>query len=179
MPFEDLAFPLMDGLFSTALRMCGHRDRAQDLVQDTMIKGFKNFHRFEVGSNFRAWMYTILTNTFINDYRRRKREPISVDMEEVPPEAPAHVTVTDVDAMRETLGDEAAGALNRLPSEFRLIFLLSTFEGFSYEEISGITGIPIGTVMSRLFRARKLMRDELLEYARRVGHLKGESNDEL
>ncbi len=77
MPFEELAFSLMDGLFSTALRMCGHRDRAQDLVQDTMVKGFKNFHRFEEGSNFRAWMYTILTNTFINDYRRRKRDPVA------------------------------------------------------------------------------------------------------
>lgn len=175
MGFEDLALPLMDSLFSTALRMCGYRDRAQDLVQDTMVKGFKNFHRFEEGSNFRAWMFTILTNTFINDYRRRKKEPVSIDMEEVPPVAPDMFTVDKVDTIREKLGDEAANALDRLPSEYRLIFLLSTFEGFSYEEISGITGVPIGTVMSRLFRARKVMREELLEYARTVGHLKDEA----
>ena len=73
MSFEELAFPLMDGLFSVALRMTGHRDRAEDLVQDSMVKAFKNFHRFQVGTNFRAWVYTILTNTFINDYRRRKK----------------------------------------------------------------------------------------------------------
>ena len=98
-----------------------------------------------------------------------------MDMEAVPPVAPETFTVEDVDAIREKLGDEAAKALDRIPSEFRLIFLLSTFENFSYEEISGITGIPIGTVMSRLFRARRMMRDDLLEYAQKVGHLKGEA----
>ncbi len=175
MNFEELAFPLMDGLFSTALRMTGHRDRAQDLVQDTMVKAFKNFHRFQEGTNFRAWTFTILTNTFINDYRRRKKEPVPVDFSETPPAAPGTISVSDVEALRERLGDEAANALDRLPEEFRLIFLLSTFEEFSYEEISGITGAPVGTVMSRLFRARKMMREDLLEYARKVGHLKGKT----
>ena len=177
MGFEELAFPLMDGLFSTALRMTGHRDRAQDLVQDSMLKAYKNFHRFQEGTNFRGWIYTILTNTFINDYRRRRNEPAVIDFTENPPASPDTLSVQDVEVLREKLGDEAAKALDRLPSEFRLIFLLSTFEGFSYEEISQITGVPTGTVMSRLFRARRMMRENLLEYARKVGHLKGETTE--
>ncbi len=174
MGFEELAFPLLDGLFSTALRMTGQRDRAQDLVQDTMLRAFKNYYRFQEGTNFRAWIYTILTNTFINDYRRRRKEPVAVDFSENPPAAAETFSVEDVEALREKLGDAPAKALDQLPSDFRLIFLLFTFEDFSYEEISGITGVPIGTVMSRLFRARAMMREALLEHARSIGHVKRE-----
>jgi RNA polymerase sigma-70 factor, ECF subfamily len=161
--------PLMDPLYRTALRLTGQDASARDLVQEAVLKAYRSFNRFVPGSNFRAWIFRILTNTFINDYRRRASAPQPLDMADIDPSDPSDVvyaTTADLDRLTDALGDEARRAIEKLPPDFRLVFLLSTFEGFSYREIAEIAGIPIGTVMSRLFRARAIVRSELLAQAR-------------
>jgi RNA polymerase sigma-70 factor (ECF subfamily) len=168
--FEALALPQVDALYRTALRMTGEGAAAEDLVQETFLRAWKNFHRFETGTNFRAWIFTILTNVYINEWRRHARTPIPTDFAEMEPEATeelARLSAGDVAALGERLGDEARRALEKVPPEFRLVFLLSTFEEMSYREISAVLGIPIGTVMSRLFRARAILRAELARAAAR------------
>jgi len=167
--FEELLSPLTDSLYRTALRMTGQDATAQDLVQETALRAYRGFGQYAQGSNFRAWIFRIMTNTLINDYRRRARGPQTADVAEIDPSDPSDVEYArtgDVEALTETLGDDARRAIERLPEDFRLVFLLSTFEGFTYREISEIAGIPIGTVMSRLFRARALVRAELLSRVR-------------
>ncbi len=174
--FEELAYPLLDSAYRTALRMTGQAASAEDLVQEAFLRAFRAFSQFERGTNFKAWLFRILTNVFLNDYRKKQREPQSSDFAEVEPADPATVSgefkAEEVEAIRAHLGDEAARAIDRLPSDFRLPFLLSTFEGFSYKEIASILDIPIGTVMSRLFRARRLLKIDLKEYAKESGYLK-------
>jgi RNA polymerase sigma-70 factor (ECF subfamily) len=174
--FEELAYPLLDSAFRTALRMTGQSASAEDLVQEAFLRAFRAFGQFERGTNFKAWLFRILTNVFLNDYRRKGREPQTTDFAEVEPADPATMgpefRVEEVDAIRSHLGDEAVRAIDHLPSDFRLPFLLSTFEGFSYKEIASILEIPIGTVMSRLFRARRLLKSDLKEYAKASGYLK-------
>jgi RNA polymerase sigma-70 factor (ECF subfamily) len=167
--FEALAGPHLDALYRTALRMSGETASAEDLVQETVLRAFRAFGRFERGSNFKAWIFAILTNQFINEYRRRSRAPALADFSEAEPaaeEAALHLTSEDVERLAEHLGDAAREAIGKVPPEFRIVFLLSTFEELTYKEISAVVGIPIGTVMSRLFRARKILREELAAYAR-------------
>ncbi len=176
--FEALAGPHLDGLYRTALRMAGQAASAEDLVQETVLRAFGSFGSFERGSNFKAWIFTILTNRYINDFRRKGRGPAPADFTDAEPaaaEEPARLSAEDVERLSERLGDEAARALARMAPEFRLVFLLSTFEGMSYKEIAAAAGIPIGTVMSRLFRARRILREELAEFARASGLLRGGS----
>jgi len=174
--FEELAYPLLDSAYRTALRMTGQPASAEDLVQEAFLRAFRGFAQFQRGSNFKAWLFRILTNVFLNDYRRKSREPQTADFSETDPADPAPgspaIRAEEIEAIRTHLGDELSRALDRLPSDFRLPFLLSTFEEFSYKEIAEILEIPIGTVMSRLFRARRMLRSELLEYARASGYLK-------
>ncbi|HZN61347.1 MAG TPA: sigma-70 family RNA polymerase sigma factor [Planctomycetota bacterium] len=174
--FEELAYPLLDSAYRTALRMTGQPASAEDLVQEAFLRAFRAFSQFERGTNFKAWLFRILTNVFLNDYRRKGREPQASDFAEVEPAdpaiEPAQFKAEDVEAIRAALGDEVSRALDRLPPDFRLPFLLSTFEGFSYKEIASILDIPIGTVMSRLFRARRLLKIDLKEYAKASGYLK-------
>jgi RNA polymerase sigma-70 factor (ECF subfamily) len=160
--FEAQALPLADALYRTAVRMTGEPASAEDLVQDAYLKAFRAYGRFEKGTNFKAWIFTILTHSFINEYRRKSAVP--ADFAEIEPEGEAevvHLKAEDVDRLGDHLGDEAAKALAKVPPEFRLPFLLSTFEDLTYKEIAGVLGIPIGTVMSRLFRARRILREEL------------------
>ena len=174
--FEEQARPHLDGLYRTAFRMAGERAAAEDLVQESFLKAFRAFGQFQKGSNFKAWIYTILTRTFINEYRRRSRAPIVTDFSEVEPagvdELPV-LTAEDVERLGDRLGDPARQALARVPEELRLVFLLSTFEDLNYREIAPALEIPIGTVMSRLFRARRILREELAAFAREEGYLKG------
>lgn len=176
--FEAQALPHLDALYRTALRMTGEGAAAEDLVQEAFLRAYRNFDRFEPGTNLRAWMYTILTNTYINDYRRKSRAPAVTDFAEAEPEgveeAP-RLTAEEVEALKERLGDEAKKALEKVPPEFRIVFLLSTFDEMSYKEIAEVLGIPMGTVMSRLFRARRILREELAAFARQSGFLKGRS----
>ncbi|HKS17014.1 MAG TPA: sigma-70 family RNA polymerase sigma factor, partial [Planctomycetota bacterium] len=147
--FEELAYPLLDSAYRTALRMTGQPASAEDLVQEAFLRAFRGFAQFQRGSNFKAWLFRILTNVFLNDYRRKSREPQTSDFAEAEPADRAtesgQFKAEEVEAIRAHLGDEAVRALDRLPPDFRLPFLLSTFEGFSYKEIAAILEVPIGT----------------------------------
>jgi RNA polymerase sigma-70 factor (ECF subfamily) len=172
--FAERVKPHLDSLFRTALRMTGENSAAEDLVQETFLKAYRGFGQFESGTNFKAWLFTILTNTYINDYRRRSRAPVVTDFAEVEPEGEEespHFSVDDVERLADRLGDAAKRALDRLPAEHRLVFMLSTFEDLSYKEISSILAVPIGTVMSRLFRARAVLRRDLADFARQEGFI--------
>ena len=167
--FEALLRPHLDALYRTALRMTGNEAAAEDLVQDAVLRAWRNLHRFESGTNFRAWIFTILTRAYINEYRRDSRAPAVMDFAEVEPAAPDEIpflTAANVERLGDRVGDEAKRALQKVPPEMRLVFLLATIEDMSYKEIAEVAGIPIGTVMSRLFRARSLLREELAASAR-------------
>lgn len=172
--------PHVDALYRTAFRMSGDASAAEDLVQEAFLKAWKNLGRFERGTNFKAWIFTILTNAYINDYRRAARAPAVVtdfaDVEPAGPEEVPHLTAEEVGRLGDRLGDPARKALEKVPDEFRLVFLLSTLEDMSYKDIAAVMGIPIGTVMSRLFRARTILRRELVEFARQEGILRVRSD---
>lgn len=168
--FESLAFPHLDALYRTALRMSADRVTAEDVVQETVLRAWKNFRQFQAGTNFKAWIFTILSNTYINEYRRRERGPLVTDFVDHEPaeEESARLTAEEIRGLADQLGDEAAKALAKVPAPLKIIFLLSTFEQLTYKEIAEVLGIPIGTVMSRLFRAREILRRELAQFARRT-----------
>ena len=175
--FEGKVQAHLDMMYRTALRMTGQAASAEDLVQEACMRAWANLHRFQDGTNFRAWIMTIMTNSFINDYRRRSKAPVLTDFSEVEPASPRqpeYLTAKEVDALKERVGDSAKRALEKLPDEFRIVFLLSSIEDMSYKEISKVLGIPIGTVMSRLFRARQVLRTELAAEARAAGVRVGE-----
>jgi RNA polymerase sigma-70 factor (ECF subfamily) len=174
--FEREVLPLLPNLYSAALRMTRNPTDAEDLVQETYLRAYRGFSGFEEGTNLRAWMYRILTNTFINSYRKKQREPVTVqedDLDEwylydklgesgVQPSAEAEV-------IRSMPDEDVQKALEALPEGFRLAVLLADVEGFSYKEIAEILGIPIGTVMSRLHRGRRALEKALWERVRERG----------
>ncbi len=177
--FEDEALPHLDALYHTALRMTGNPSDAEDLVQDTYMKAHRFWDRYTAGTNCKAWLYKILTNTRINQYVKRSKQPQQVNFDDVEPILP-HTessalnapTRGELGALADLLDDEVKQALEAIPAEFRIVLLLSVVEGFAYKEIAQILEIPIGTVMSRLFRGRKLLQASLHEYARRRGLVK-------
>ena len=166
-------------LFSTALRMTRSRSDAEDLVQETYIKGWRSFHTFQEGTNLRAWLFRIMTNTYINKYNAQKRKGTEVELDDVEELFlykrlgsidQSQLSSSAEDQMLELFtDDEVKGALEKLPEDFRIPVLLSDVDGFSYKEISEMLEIPIGTVMSRLHRGRKAMQKMLYEYARDRG----------
>ena len=171
--FERIALPFIDELYSTALRYARNPRDAEDLVQDTYLKAFQAWGRFEQGTNCRAWLFRILTNTFINGYRRKVREREVLGPESVVPIEETTFGRSSLHAFenperqifRRIMGDEVKRALDALPDEFRLVVILADLQDFSYKEIAGILECPIGTVMSRLFRGRRLLRKVLLDRA--------------
>lgn len=166
-------------LFSTALRMTRNRSDAEDLVQETYIKGWRSFHTFQEGTNLRAWLFRIMTNTYINKYNAQKRKGTEVELDDVEELFlykrlgsidQSQLSSSAEDQMLELFtDDEVKNALEELPEDFRIPVLLSDVDGFSYKEISEMLEIPIGTVMSRLHRGRKAMQKMLYEYARERG----------
>jgi RNA polymerase sigma-70 factor (ECF subfamily) len=166
-------------LFSTALRMTRNRSDAEDLVQETYIKGWRSFHTFQEGTNLRAWLFRIMTNTYINKYNAQKRKGTEVELDDVEELFlykrlgsidQSQLSSSAEDQMLELFSDdEVKNALEELPEDFRMPVLLSDVDGFSYKEISEMLEIPIGTVMSRLHRGRKAMQKLLYEYARERG----------
>ena len=167
----------IDVLYGAALRLTKNARDAEDLVQDTYLKAFRFISSFERGTNAKAWLFRILKNSFINDYRKRSKEPSKVDYQEVETtynseEAAEvdHTTDLRVETVQDMIGDEVATALNSLPVDFRTVIILCDIEGFTYEEMAKILDIPIGTVRSRLHRARNLLKDKLRAYASSMGY---------
>jgi RNA polymerase sigma-70 factor (ECF subfamily) len=173
--FADQAMPLMSSLYAAAMRMTRNPSDAEDLVQETYLKAYRGFGGYEEGTNLKAWLYRILTNTFINTYRAKKRRPSESDLEDVEDLYLYHrlggleAAVAGRSAEDELLDiytdDEVKQALESLPEQFRMAVLLADVEGFSYKEIAEIMDIPIGTVMSRLHRGRKGLQKKLWEFA--------------
>jgi RNA polymerase sigma-70 factor (ECF subfamily) len=173
--FEQDALALVDRLFAAALRLTRNEADAQDLVQDTYLRAFRSAGQFEAGTNLRGWMFTILHNTFLNQRRDRGRSPIDADseaVEQAPDNRPAASNPEEV-LLRGTMDTDLQAALDSLPPAYREAVWLRDVEQFSYEEIAGIVGVPIGTVMSRISRGRRALYDDLVTrsgaYARRAG----------
>jgi RNA polymerase sigma-70 factor, ECF subfamily len=178
--FEALALEHFDALYNTALRLTRNPGEAQDLVQETYLKAYRFFHRFEPGTNIKAWLFTILRNTYINTYRKTLRHQQQVDFDQVAPfyidmAEPAEWTdhSSTEEMLRHLVHDDVKRALEALPDEYRMVVLLADLEDFSYKEIADIIRCPVGTVMSRLFRGRRLLRKSLAEFARKSGYIKG------
>ncbi len=180
--FEAEALPHMDALLRTALRMTKENSDAEDLVQETYAKAYRFWDKFEPGSNCRAWLFKIMTNIFINEYRSKSRSPVSASIDDIDdsylyghlsgmesaenPEQRLFAKILDQDVRK---------AIENLPDDFRMVAVLSFLEGFSYEEIAEIADLQLGTVKSRMHRGRKLLQKQLYDYAVTNGYIKGKS----
>jgi len=175
--FERDALPFLDQLYSAAMRMTRNPQDAEDLVQETFAKAYASFHQFKEGTNLKAWLYRILTNTFINNYRKKQRQPqpsMSEDVEDWQlARAESHTSSglksAEMEALERLPDSDVKDALSKLPEDFRLAVYLADVEGFPYKEIAEIMDTPIGTVMSRLHRGRRQLRAMLTDYARDRG----------
>lgn len=176
--FEKEALPHMNALYNFALRMTGDADDADDLVQETYLKAFRFFDKFEKGTNAKAWLFRILKNSYINEYRKIKKEPSKVDYNDIE-NFYENIKSNDVksnhlveDVFNNLLDDEISEAISSLPEDFKTVIILSDIEGFTYEEIADFVDCPIGTVRSRLHRARKMLYVRLHKYAQEKGYAK-------
>lgn len=174
--FNEEILPHLDALYNFGLRLTADPNDAEDLVQDTIVKAYRFFSSYEKGTNAKAWLFRILKNSYINNYRRKSKKPQEVDYDEV---ATFYETVRDErtdtsdleDKMfRELIDDDLSRALDSIPEDFRTVVLLCDVEDFTYEEIANMLDVPIGTIRSRLHRGRNLLKAELMEYATKRGY---------
>lgn len=184
--FQQDALPLLDSLYGAALRMTRNPADAEDLVQDTMLRAYRAFDRFEPGTNLKAWLFRIMTNAYINTYRKKQREPRKVPADEIEEfdlyqelrNRSEEYEVTPETIVLDSLVDsDIIEAIDDLPEQFRLAVVLSDVEGFSYAEMAEIMDVPMGTVMSRLHRGRKALQKRLWDIARERGIVKGPATD--
>lgn len=173
--FEEEIIPHLDAMYNFALRLTSDPNDAEDLVQDTIVKAFRFFSSYEKGTNAKAWLFRILKNSYINNYRKKSKQPNQVDYDEV---SSFYETIradrTDTSDLedrmfRELIDDDISNALEELPEDFRTVVLLCDVEGFTYEEIANMLDVPIGTIRSRLHRGRNLLKSQLMEYAKERG----------
>jgi RNA polymerase sigma-70 factor (ECF subfamily) len=177
--FERQAIPFLPSLYNTALRMARNAQDAEDLVQETYLRAYRSFDQFAPGTNLKAWLFRILKNAFINEYRKRRATPVEeefaaleesfesrIDADRYPP-----AKNPEQEALERSLDEKVQRALDRLPPDYRMAVILADLEGFSYKEIAETLEIPIGTVMSRLYRGRKQLEEALLAYAREHNYL--------
>lgn len=174
--FEEEIVPHLDAMYNFALRLTSDPSDAEDLVQDTIVKAYRFFSSYEKGTNAKAWLFRILKNSYINNYRKQSKQPNQVDYDEV---SSFYETIradrTDTSDLedkmfRELIDDDISNALEELPEDFRTVVLLCDVEGFTYEEIANMLDVPIGTIRSRLHRGRNLLKAQLKEYAEKRGY---------
>ncbi len=178
--FEAAAMPFVDSLYSTAYRMTRNSEDAEDLVQETYMKAYKYYDKFQEGTNFKAWLFKILKNTFINAYRKKQQKPLENDFAEiedafesqVSDQATGLLKSPEERLLENVLDEHIQRALESLPEDFRVAVLLADLEDFSYKEIAEILNVPVGTVMSRLYRGRRLLEAAMLTYAKDHGYLR-------
>ena len=171
--------PHLDALYNTALRLARNAQDAEALVQETYLKAYRAYAQFTPGTNLKAWLFKILKNTFINEYRRRQAAPRESDFaaieenfeSEIAPEAGGKIKNPEEEALERAFDENVQRALDGLPPDYRMAVLLADIEGFSYKEVAEILEIPVGTVMSRLYRGRRLLEETMLRYARSRGYL--------
>jgi RNA polymerase sigma factor (sigma-70 family) len=174
--FDREFMPHINSMYNFAHRLTFDEDDAKDLVQDTYLKAYRFINSFQQGTNAKAWLFRILKNSFINDYRKKKKEPAKVDYQEVESfynseDVDRQITPDlRVESLQDMMGDEISNALNALDVDFRTVIILCDLEGFKYDEMAKILDIPIGTVRSRLHRARNLLKEKLSEYAKKMGY---------
>jgi RNA polymerase sigma factor (sigma-70 family) len=174
--FNTEFMPHINSMYNFAYRLTFDEDDAKDLVQDTYLKAYRFIDSFQQGTNAKAWLFRILKNSFINDYRKKSKEPSKVDYQEVETyynsdEVDRQITPDlRVESLQDMIGDEISNALNALDIDFRTVIILCDLEGFKYDEMAKILDIPIGTVRSRLHRARNLLKEKLSEYAKQMGY---------
>ena len=178
--FEQAAMPYVDSLYNTAYRMTRNSEDAEDLVQETYLKAYKYYDKFEEGTNFKAWLFKIMKNTFINNYRKKQRIPPQSDFADVEgglesrvrDDATSRIKSPEEEFLANIVDEQVQAAMDGLPADYRIAVILADLEGFSYKEIAEILDVPVGTVMSRLYRGRKLMEEALLEYAQEHGYIR-------
>ncbi len=175
--FEKEVIPHTTSLYNFAFQMTGDSDEANDLVQETLIKAFRFFDRFERGTNIKGWLFRILKNSFINEFRKGVKGPSRVDYDDVQnfyetiAESEIKTKHYEEDAFNQLLDDDISIALEKLPEDFRTVIILNDIEGFTYEEIADFVDCPVGTVRSRLHRARKMLYTQLYDYAKNRGYV--------
>jgi RNA polymerase sigma-70 factor (ECF subfamily) len=171
--FERQAEKVFPSVFGTALRLTRSREEAEDLAQEAIVRAYEAWDRFD-GSNFKAWILRIVTNLYINRYRQKQRTPQLGSLEDENALEPTAVESEEPDRLLfdELVGAEVEEALGKVPEDFRLAVILSDIEGLSYQEIADVTGVPIGTVRSRLARGRAILRKQLTEYALKEGYIR-------
>jgi RNA polymerase sigma-70 factor (ECF subfamily) len=178
--FEAAAMPFVDALYNTAYRMTRNAEDAEDLIQETYLKAYKYYDKFTEGTNFKAWLFKIMKNTFINNYRKQQSAPPQsdfADIEEsfesqVSEEVTRKVKDPEEELLEDVLDDDVQRALEELPEDYRMVVILADLEGFAYKEIADILEVPVGTVMSRLYRGRRRLEEAMLGYAREHGYIR-------
>ena len=182
--FDNEFMPHINAMYNFAYRLTLDQDDSKDLVQDTYLKAYRFIESFQQGTNAKAWLFRILKNSFINEYRKKSKQPAKVDYQEVETfynsDDVDYQSTTDLraESVKDMLGDEISNALNALAVDFRTVIILADLEGFTYEEMAKILDIPIGTVRSRLHRARNLLKDQLKEYAQSMGYNTDEEEED-